>query len=75
MKTVTVNQAARIKGVSRQAINSAIRAGKLETVTVEMPHTRIVVSSLKKYEPNPSMKRAGRKPVNGNKRSKSRKET
>lgn len=71
MKTVTINEAAAIKGVSRQAINAAIKAGKLETITIELPHTRVVLSSLNKFEPNPNMKRAGRKPwKNGNKRSK-----
>lgn len=64
MKTVTINEAAALKGVSRQAINAAIKAGKLETITVEMPHTRVIVSSLNRFEPNPNMKRAGRKPSN-----------
>lgn len=70
MKTVTINDAAKMKGVSRQAINAAIKSGKLETVTVDVPHTRIVLSSLKKFEPNPNMKRAGRKAqTNGNKKA------
>jgi hypothetical protein len=61
--TVTINDAAKLKGISRQAIHAAIRAGKLETVTVDVPHKRVVLASLKKFQPNPNMKRAGRKPV------------
>jgi len=72
MKTVTINEAAALKGISRQAIHAAIKSGKLETVTVEVPHIRVVMASLKKFEPNPNMKRAGR-PRNGSK-SKPRKE-
>lgn len=69
MKTVTINDAAKMKGVSRQAINAAIKSGKLLTITVDLPHKRIILSSLKKFEPNPNMKRAGRKPIgNGHKK-------
>jgi predicted DNA-binding protein (UPF0251 family) len=67
MRTVTINDAARLKGVSRQAIHAAIKAGRLKTITVDVPQTRVIASSLKKFEPNPNMKRAGRKASgNGN---------
>jgi hypothetical protein len=69
MKTVTINDAAKLKGVSRQAIHAAIKAGKLQTITIDQPVTRIIFASLKKFEPNPNMKRAGRKPTeNGNRK-------
>jgi hypothetical protein len=61
MKTVTINEAAEIKGVSRQAIHAAIKVGKLETITVDVPHQRVTVKSLNQFQPNPNMKRAGRK--------------
>jgi len=72
MRTVTIKDAAELKGVSPQAIRAAIKAGKLETTIVEVPNLRIVAASLKNFQPNPNMKRAGR-PRNGSK-SKSRKE-
>jgi hypothetical protein len=65
MRTVTINRAAEIKGVTHQAIRAAIRAGKLETVEVQIPDTQITLTSLNRFTPNPNMKRAGRKPSNG----------
>lgn len=66
VRTITVNQLAKAKGVSRQAVHAAIRAGKLETVTVEVPSVRVMVKSANAWKPNVNMKRAGRKPSNGN---------
>jgi hypothetical protein len=60
MRTVTINKAAEIKGVSQQAIRAAIEKGKLKTVEVQVPELQITLVSLNKYEPNPNMKRAGR---------------
>lgn len=72
MRTVTINKAAEMKGVSQQAIRAAIEAGKLETVEVQVPDTQITLVSLNKYKPNPNMKRAGRKSANGNPRPEAR---
>jgi predicted DNA-binding protein YlxM (UPF0122 family) len=60
MKPVTINEAAKIKGVSRQAIHAAIKAGKLRTIMVDVPMRMIVRQSLKHWQPNGNMKRAGR---------------
>jgi predicted site-specific integrase-resolvase len=65
MRTVTINEAAEIKGISPQAVRAAIKAGKLEVVQVDMPQERITRTSLNAFQPNPNMKRAGRKPANG----------
>lgn len=68
MKTVSINEAAAIKGVSRQAIHAAIKAGRLSAVTVKVPHQRVTRASLDKFQPNPNMKRAGRKASNDGKK-------
>jgi len=50
MKTndlVTVNQAARIKGVSRQSIHAAIRDGRLKAIEVPAVTYRVSLSDLK----------------------------
>jgi hypothetical protein len=60
MKPVTINDAARLKGVTRQAVQAAIKAGKLATITVETPVRMIVRQSLNHWKPNDNMKRAGR---------------
>jgi hypothetical protein len=60
VQTVTINEAAALKGVSRQAVHAAIKASKLETVTVEIPSTRVTRKSLNAWTPNENMKRAGR---------------
>lgn len=65
VRTITVNELAKSKGVSRQAVHAAIKAGKLETVTVEVPSVRVAVKSANAWQPNPAMKRAGRKSSNG----------
>lgn len=60
VQTVTINEAAALKGVSRQAVHAAIKAEKLETVIVEIPSTRVTRKSLNQWQPNENMKRAGR---------------
>lgn len=60
MKPVTINDAARIKGVTRQAVQAAIKSGKLATVTIDIPSRMIVRQSLNQWKPNNNMKRAGR---------------
>lgn len=67
MKTVTITKAAEMKGVARYAIHAAIKAGKLETVQVNVQQTRVVLSSLNGYQPNENMKQAGRPRANGQK--------
>jgi excisionase family DNA binding protein len=59
---VTITEAAELKGVSRQAIYAAIDAGKLKTVNTRVSAVRIRLGDLAKFEPNPNMQRAGRKP-------------
>lgn len=66
MKPVTISEAAKIKGVSRQAINAAIKAKKLRVVMVDVPTRMVVRQSLNYWQPNHNMKRAGR-PRNGGK--------
>lgn len=65
VRTITINELARAKGVTRQAVHAAIKAGKLETVTVEVPSVRVLVKSANSWTPNENMKRAGR-PKNNN---------
>jgi len=62
-RLITVSEAAKRKGVSRQAIHAAIRANKLEGVSevVQKVIWKVTVTSLNGYEPNPNMKRPGRK--------------
>lgn len=63
MKTVdliTVNQAAKIKGVSRQAIFAAIERGDLVPTIKKVMVRRKMLSraALDNYQPNPNMKRS-----------------
>ena len=60
---ITVNEAARIKGVSRQAIHYLIKAGKLDAVAlkVEKIEWQVCPKSLAKVTINPNMKRNRRK--------------
>jgi hypothetical protein len=60
MKPVTISEAARIKGVTRQAIHGAIKAKKLTTIVIDVPTRMIVRQSLNHWKPNGNMKRAGR---------------
>jgi excisionase family DNA binding protein len=58
---LTVSEAAEIKGVSRQAIYTAIETGKLKTTPTKVTVIGIRRSELDKFEPNPrSVKNAGR---------------
>jgi len=57
---LTVNEAASIKGVTRQAIWAAIKAGKLATEEVSIPSVRIKRGVLAKLIINPNMQRSGR---------------
>lgn len=57
---LTLTEAAEIKGVSRQAILSAVEDGRLKAVSIRVKALRIHPSELDKYQPNPNMKRAGR---------------
>jgi hypothetical protein len=75
MKTgilLTINEAATIKGVSRQAIHAAIEAGRLEFIEVPAVSKRIAPDVLAAFKVNPKMKLSGRKP---SKRTSSRKVT
>ena len=71
-KYISVNEAARIKGCSRQAIHNAIQTNRLEAVaeTVEKVEWKVSVVSLARLVINPNMRRVGRLPANGNKGSK-----
>lgn len=64
--TVSLTDAARILGVSRQAVHQAVRDGRLPAVTVSKPVLMITQESLDSWTPNPNMKRAGRKPATSN---------
>lgn len=58
---LTVTEAAEIKGVSRQAIYTAIETGKLKTTQTKVTVIGIRRSELDKFTPNPrSVKNAGR---------------
>lgn len=63
MKTVSINEAARIKGCTRQAIHAAIKAGRLPTEEVATTVKRIRVSLLSKLVINPQRQVSGR--ING----------
>lgn len=49
---ITPNEAAVIKGVSRQAIHAAIEDGRLEFVEVKETVRRITPKALAAYKPN-----------------------
>lgn len=57
---ITVNEAARIKGCSRQAIHGAIKSKRLEAKTEKSVVWLVNAKSLAKLVINPNMKRAGR---------------
>lgn len=61
---ITINEAAKLKGVSRQAVHAAIAAGTIEVVKRRVTTTRKLIEPevLDAWEPNPKMKRPGRKP-------------
>jgi excisionase family DNA binding protein len=58
---LTVTEAAEIKGVSRQAIYTAIETGKLRSTPTKITVVGIKRSDLDRFQPNPrSVKNAGR---------------
>jgi hypothetical protein len=59
---ITVNEAARIKGCSRQAIHAAIKSNRLEAVSkpVESVVWLVSTKSLANLVINPNMRREGR---------------
>jgi excisionase family DNA binding protein len=66
---MTVAEAARRKGVSRQAIHAAIKAGRLAVVQVGSISLRVTPEALAALELNPNKQLSGRKPrSNGDKR-------
>jgi hypothetical protein len=60
MKLFTVTEAAAVKGVTKQAINAAIKAGRLTTVTVHLPAIRIEDQALERLKVNVNKQRSGR---------------
>lgn len=62
---MTVAEAARRKGVTRQAIHAAIKAGRLPVVQVGSIALRITPKALAALEMNPNKQSSGRKSTNG----------
>lgn len=60
---ITVSEAAKLKGCSRQTIHYQIASGKLEAKAEKAIIWMVNKESLAKLELNPNMKRAGRKPT------------
>lgn len=58
---ITPNEAATIKGVSRQAIHAAIEDGRLAYVEVQEVVKRITPEALKAYVPNLKRQACGKK--------------
>jgi len=58
---LTISEVAELKGVSRQAIWAAIEAGRLETVTVDVPSVRVSLKAAKEFTPNPKRQAAGKR--------------
>jgi hypothetical protein len=63
-KSVTMAEAARLKGCSRQAIHAAIKRGDLmaSMQIVQVTVWAVDKKSLSNWKPSPNMQRAGRKP-------------
>lgn len=61
-KYISVNEAARIKGCSRQAIHNAIQTERLVAIpeTVEKIEWKVCPKSLAQLKINPKMQQAGR---------------
>ncbi len=57
---LTVNEAAAVKDCSRQAIWAAIKSGKLESVTVNIPATRIPADALAAFRVDRKAQKAGK---------------
>ena len=60
---ITVSEAAKLKGCSRQTIHYQIASGKLEAKAEKAIIWMVNEKSLAQLELNPNMKRAGRKPA------------
>jgi len=65
---ISVNEAAKLKGCSRQTIHAAISKGKLLYTTERAVVYKVSANSLAKLEINDNMKRAGRPRKNGDRR-------
>lgn len=59
---LTVAEAAREKGVTRQAIHAAIKAGRLPVVQIGSISLRIEPQALAEFEMNPNKQSSGRRP-------------
>jgi predicted site-specific integrase-resolvase len=57
---ITINEAAKLKGVSRQAIHAAIEAGRIECVEVVTKSKRITPKALAAFHPNPNRIKAAK---------------
>ncbi len=59
---ISVNEAAKRKGVSRQAIHAAIASGRIDVIKRRVTLTKklITVEALEAWTPNPNMKRPKR---------------
>jgi predicted DNA-binding protein (UPF0251 family) len=58
---ITVNQAAKMKGVSRQAIHAAIKTGRLKAIEIVTKSHRITPEALEAFTPNPKRQQCGRR--------------
>ncbi len=56
---LTPSQAARVKGITRQAMHEAIRSGRIKTVTRQVSKVFIHPEDLESYEPNRTRQEAG----------------
>jgi len=59
-KFISVNEAAKLKGCSRQAIHYAISKGRLQYMTERVVVYKVSTNSLAKLEINPKMQRTTR---------------
>jgi hypothetical protein len=62
-KLITINQAAKLKSVSRQAIHAAIKTGRLKATEVATTSLRITPEALAAFVPNPKRQECGRRHV------------
>jgi hypothetical protein len=60
VKLLTVTEAAAMKGVTKQAIHAAIKAGRLPIVTIQLPVVRIDSEDLRRFQVNRNMQNTGR---------------
>jgi len=68
---ITVNEAARLKGLTRQAIHAAIEQGRLEhvIVSVSVKAKRVTPEALAAFQPNEKRRAAGLMPKTNQKLS------